>query len=159
MEDAIQLGELFVCTPKSEQKSALRLGACILLDITQIDGVAFHQKLDCHPNDQEGHNVDREYLKGLHGNSSAISDRTLSQPFRPSPTQPLGVLHQCLAGLDHPLDQCIAGSLISTGDRTILGKVSKRADDHGAGGIAMIIMAKPTMLTPQITVRRTGTPT
>jgi hypothetical protein len=31
-------------------------------------------------------------------------------------------------------------------------------DVHGAGGIAMIIMAKPTMLTPQTTVRTTGIP-
>jgi hypothetical protein len=31
-------------------------------------------------------------------------------------------------------------------------------DDHGAGGIAKTIMAKPTMLTPQTTVRRTGIP-
>jgi hypothetical protein len=29
---------------------------------------------------------------------------------------------------------------------------------HGAGGIAMTIMARPTMLTPQTTVRRTGIP-
>jgi len=40
----------------------------MLLDIGQIDGVTSHQKLDCRPNDQEGRNVDREYLKGFHGN-------------------------------------------------------------------------------------------
>src|SRR4029078_9585167 len=67
---------LFVCMPSSEQKSALRSGA-LLLDIGQIDGVSFHQKLDGRRNDQERRNVDREYLKGLHGSSSAISVRTL----------------------------------------------------------------------------------
>jgi len=65
-------GALFVCIPSSEQKSAPRFGA-LLLDIGQIDGVSFHQKLDCRRNDQEWRNVDREYLKGLHGSSSAIS--------------------------------------------------------------------------------------
>ena len=40
---------------------------------------------------------------------------------------------------------------ISTGDHTVL-------DDHGAGGIAMTIMTRLTMLTPQTTVRRIGIP-
>jgi hypothetical protein len=31
-------------------------------------------------------------------------------------------------------------------------------DDHGAGGIATTIMARPTMLTLQIVVLRTGIP-
>jgi hypothetical protein len=31
-------------------------------------------------------------------------------------------------------------------------------DDHGAGGIATTIMTRPTMLTPQTAVRRTGIP-
>ena len=73
---------LFVCMPGSEQKSAPRLGARMLLDIGQIDGVTFYQKLDCRPDDQERRNVDREYLKGFHGNSPAIQIRTLPQPFR-----------------------------------------------------------------------------
>jgi hypothetical protein len=67
-------GALFVCIPSSEQKSAPRLGA-LLLNIGQIDGVSFHQKLDCRHNDQEWRNVNREYLKGVHGSSSAISGR------------------------------------------------------------------------------------
>ena len=69
-------GALFVSIPSSEQKSAPRFGA-LLLDIGQIDGVSFHQKLDGRRNDQERRDVDREYLKGLHGSSSAISVRTL----------------------------------------------------------------------------------
>jgi hypothetical protein len=54
---------LVVCIPSSEQKSALCFGA-LLLDIGQIDGVSFHQKLDGRRNDEERRNVDREYLKG-----------------------------------------------------------------------------------------------
>jgi hypothetical protein len=60
--------------PSSEQKSPPWLGARMLLDIGQIDGVTFHQKLDCRPNDQERRNVDREYLKGFHGNPSVIAE-------------------------------------------------------------------------------------
>ncbi|MEH2520822.1 hypothetical protein V1279_006395 [Bradyrhizobium sp. AZCC 1610] len=52
-------GALFVSIPSSEQKPAPRFGA-LLLDIGQIDGVSFHQKLDGHRNDQERRNVDRE---------------------------------------------------------------------------------------------------
>jgi hypothetical protein len=36
--------------------------------------VTFHQKLDCRRNDQERRDVDREYLKSLHGDFSAILD-------------------------------------------------------------------------------------
>jgi hypothetical protein len=51
------------------------------LDIGQIDGVTFHQKLDCRPDDQERRNVDREYLKGFHGNLRGLQIRTLPQFF------------------------------------------------------------------------------
>jgi hypothetical protein len=61
---------LFVFIPTSEQKSAPQL-ARMLLDIGQIDGVMFHQKLDCRPKDQERRNVDREHLNGFHGNLRA----------------------------------------------------------------------------------------
>jgi hypothetical protein len=74
MKKAINYGCLFVCTPSSKQKSALRFGARNLFDIGQIDGVTFHQKLDCRRNDQERRDVDREYLKSLHGDFSAILD-------------------------------------------------------------------------------------
>ena len=68
MDEGHQLtGTLFVFIPSSEQKSAPQL-ARMLLDIGQIDGVMFHQKLDCRPKDQERRNVDREHLKGFHGN-------------------------------------------------------------------------------------------
>ena len=53
----------------------------MLLDIGQIDRVTLHKKLDCRPNDQERRNVDREYLKGFHGNSSAISDQNTTTIF------------------------------------------------------------------------------
>ena len=68
MDEGNQLrGTLFVFIPSSEQKSAPQL-ARMLLDIGQIDGVMFHQKLDCRPKDQERRNVDSEHLKGFHGN-------------------------------------------------------------------------------------------
>jgi hypothetical protein len=42
------------------------------------------------------------------------------------------------------------------------GHIIKRgvagSDDHGAGGIATTIMTRPTMLTAQTAVRRTGIP-
>jgi hypothetical protein len=44
MQEAIKPKDaLFVCTPSSEQKSAPLLGARILLDIGQVDGVTFHE--------------------------------------------------------------------------------------------------------------------
>jgi hypothetical protein len=44
MREAIKPKDaLFVCTPSSEQKSAPLLGARILLDIGQVDGVTFHE--------------------------------------------------------------------------------------------------------------------
>jgi hypothetical protein len=44
MQEAVKPRDaLFVCTPSSEQKSAPLLGARILLDIRQVDGVTFHE--------------------------------------------------------------------------------------------------------------------
>ena len=81
MEEGYQLrGALFVFIPSSEQKSAPQ--RALLLDIGQIDGVMFHQKLDCRPKDQERRNVDREHLKGFHGNLRGLQIRTLPQSFR-----------------------------------------------------------------------------
>jgi hypothetical protein len=37
-------------------------------------------------------------------------------------------------------------------------EASDELDDHGAGGIATTIMARPTMLTPQTAVRRMEIP-
>jgi hypothetical protein len=68
-------GILFVGTPSSEQKSAPRLGARNLLNIGQVDAVMFHQKLDCHRNDQERRNV-------LFGGSTAVIFEALQNELK-----------------------------------------------------------------------------